>query len=418
MIRLTFGRARGIAKALQSPRFYGTNGGDGAQHEKVAVQMIEYALGHARSRRSGESYDEAMLVLEQGVSNLQSGGEGSVEAVGRLMLAMSTLLYERGKRQDAMEKLEAAHQLARAYLPFRVAACEGLAGLQMEAGQVVTSLVLTDDSLEQLASSSEGKEPDLEFLKLRAHAIKGLADLVNGDTDSAKSFFDGCQDCDVGAGTHHVGNAVLSYGEFLHCTGTFSLAKDQYERVLKALDTKDTNSSSYLASVNMVPDEVLLGATCALGQLLFHSGKFHEAEEVLTKALTKTEDHFGSTHPKVGAILTCIAMMFKQKAKMEASSSILLQEGLYRRALDLLKAPALDSEGADIHTDKSDIVALARGGYADLLCIQQNRKEEGERMRKWAEATWKNRRLSLAEALEFSEPSKTAVVDTRVCRIL
>jgi hypothetical protein len=39
--------------------------------------------------------EEAMRILEQGASNLQGGGEGSAEAVGLLMLAMSTLLYRR-----------------------------------------------------------------------------------------------------------------------------------------------------------------------------------------------------------------------------------------------------------------------------------------------------------------------------------
>ena len=36
-----------------------------------------------------------MRILEQGASNLQGGGEGCGEAVGMLMLAMSTLLYRR-----------------------------------------------------------------------------------------------------------------------------------------------------------------------------------------------------------------------------------------------------------------------------------------------------------------------------------
>ena len=36
-----------------------------------------------------------MRILEQGASNLQGGGEGGAEAVGLLMLAMSTLLYRR-----------------------------------------------------------------------------------------------------------------------------------------------------------------------------------------------------------------------------------------------------------------------------------------------------------------------------------
>ncbi|KAL5991820.1 hypothetical protein ACLOJK_012731 [Asimina triloba] len=71
---------------------------------------------------------------------------------------------------------------------------------------------------------------------------------------------------------------------------------------------------------------------------------------------------------------------------------------------------------ADMHIDKRDIVALARGGYGQILSIQQNRRGEGERMRKWAESIWKNRRLSLAEALETSETTKVAIVDARVNR--
>jgi hypothetical protein len=38
-----------------------------------------------------------MRILEQGASNLQGGGEGAAEAVGMLMLAMSTLLYRRSE---------------------------------------------------------------------------------------------------------------------------------------------------------------------------------------------------------------------------------------------------------------------------------------------------------------------------------
>lgn len=42
-------------------------------------------------------------------------------------------------------------------------------------------------------------------------------------------------------------------------------------------------------------------------------------------------------------------------------------------------------------------------------------------MKEWAEDAWRNRRLTLAQALEFSEPSKpkpTVVVDTRIGRVV
>lgn len=40
-------------------------------------------------------------------------------------------------------------------------------------------------------------------------------------------------------------------------------------------------------------------------------------------------NHSGSTHPKVGVVLMCIAKMFKEKARLEGSSSILVQEVCY-----------------------------------------------------------------------------------------
>jgi hypothetical protein len=104
--------------------------------------------------------------------------------------------------------------------------------------------------------------------------------------------------------------------------------------------------------------------------------------------------HAGANHPKVGIVLTCVARMYKLKAKSEGSSSIMVQEvstlftlrivlspqetcypsllslphalwrlcrkfmlglndlfsilwlqGLYRKALEVLKAPAINSEG-------------------------------------------------------------------------
>ncbi|KAA8518929.1 hypothetical protein F0562_016297 [Nyssa sinensis] len=104
---------------------------------------------------------------------------------------------------------------------------------------------------------------------------------------------------------------------------------------------------------------------------------------------------------------------------MEHSSSLLIQEGLYRRAIDLLKAPPLEAEGAETKVYRRDIVALARGGYAETLCIQQNRKVEGERLKRWAESAWRNRRMSLAEALDISEySSKVPVIDSRISRVL
>ncbi|XP_020690642.1 uncharacterized protein LOC110105457 [Dendrobium catenatum] len=401
--------------AALEAKFYGTIGVDEPHSKLVAHQMIQYALGHARSHKSGDSYTESLMVLEQGISNLR-GSDSTEDALGMLMLAISTLLYERGELQDSIEKLQMVHELGSASLDVKVAAWEALIGLKLEAGQDVSSLVLANDCFQLLNSSAVGNGSVLGVLKSRAKANKGLTHLVLGELKSAEALF-GSGEGDFEDGTDQIGNIALSHGEFSHATGKFSLAKDLYEKVILA-KTENVSDNSCLASSNMISEEVLLGATCALGQLLSHSGKFDEAEELLTKALTQAESHFGSSHPKVGVILTCIALMYKHKSKLEASSAILIQEGLYRRALDLLKAPPLDSQDSDNELGKQDVIALARGGYAEILCIQQKRKGEGERTRKWAEAIWRNRRMSLAEALEISQPFKSPVVDSRICRVL
>jgi hypothetical protein len=65
-------------------------------------------------------------------------------------------------------------------------------------------------------------------------------------------------------------NAALSYGEYLHCVGDFPMATQMYEGVLKEISMEDMSIN--LAPGNMVPEEASLGATCAYGQLLSHSG--------------------------------------------------------------------------------------------------------------------------------------------------
>ncbi|XP_006654506.2 uncharacterized protein LOC102711533 [Oryza brachyantha] len=407
-----------LARALLSPkprapraRHYATAAG-ATQPESVAAEMVRYALGGARA---GSSPEEAMRILEQGASNLQGGGEGCAEAVGMLMLAMSTLLYRSGRRQDAKERLKATSQVAPA--AFRVAAWEATMGLYMEAGQDINTSVSPDDLVDISIKDDNIKWSDQNYLKFRVNAIKGLIALLNGESESAQLFFDGCKDLCAGLGNEQTENAVLSYGEYLHCLGDFPSATQMYERVLEALSTQDM-SGKFLSACNMVPEEVSLGATCSYGQLLSHSGKFNEAEDYLTRALNKAEEQFGANHPKVGIVLTCVARMYKLKAKSEGSSSIMVQEGLYRKALEVFKAPAINSEAVNKQMDWRDIISLARGEYAALLLIQTNRKAEGERMKEWAEHAWRNRRLTLAQALEFSDSSKPTVVDTRIGRVM
>ncbi|KAB5568662.1 hypothetical protein DKX38_002455 [Salix brachista] len=351
----------------------------------VALQMIDYALSLAKSKKSDESHAQAMLVLEQCLSSQSSESQDVVthNSKGMVLLAMSSLLSARGNYDDAMEKLQNIQDLVHSHLDVRVAAMEALTGINLEMGNDDTSSVLADKCLEllgkvDLKNSDEGSEVAIA----RAKAIKGLTELVQGNLESAEPFFQGFLD-NKGC----IGNAALTYGEFLHATRNFSLAKDIYQKVIQELEV--------------------------------HMGNFGNAEETLTTALNRAEQLFGSHHPKVGVVLTCLALMFQHKAKQEHSSSLLIQEGLYRRAIDLLKAPPLDLEVNRTMRSRMDIIALARGGYAETLCIQENRKREGEKMKRWAEATWRNRSLSLSEALKISDSSnRMPVVDARIVRAL
>ncbi|KAJ4849162.1 hypothetical protein Tsubulata_028902 [Turnera subulata] len=361
---------------------------DGPNVNPVALQMIDYALSLANSERSDESYAQGMLVLEQCLASQSSEGQDIVNdnTKGVVLLAMSNLSYKRGKYNDAMDKLRAVEDLVHPSFGVKVAATEALVGLNLELGLDDGSSSVADKCLggigeDEVKSSRADFETDA-----RAKAIKGLVELVRGNLKSAEALFQGFQDHeDCG------GPAALSYGEFLHATQNFSSAKDLYQKVIQGtVDTKDFSDIHSLVACNMAPQEVLLGATCALGQL---------------------ESHMGSINPCLQMIMPC-GIAFE-------STGISLLPGLYRRAIELLKAPPLELEGGEKMGIWTDVIAIARGGYAEALCVQQNRKGEGEKMKKWAEAAWRNRRMSLAEALKFSGSSdKVPVIDARIGRMV
>ncbi|XP_009782528.1 uncharacterized protein LOC107791194 isoform X1 [Nicotiana tabacum] len=400
---------------LPPPRFFSVNNNNvntsSFKTNPVALQMINYALSLARSQKSDESYAQAQLVLEQCHS-----AQLDESAKGLVLIAMSTLFSERGNFGEAIEKLQKVQDLGLSSLAVKVAASEALAGLYLESHQDDHSSATAEICLQLLETIRlEIGGGGSEFLEARAKALKGLVELVRGNVESAQTFFEGAQG-DKGC----FGNVALSYGEFLHCKRDFQTARELYQKAMQDVsESKDFTDSQSLSACNMNLEESLLGATCSLGQLEAHLGNFDDAEEILTAALKKAEEGFGNYHPKVGIILTCIALMYRHKAAMERSSSLLIQEGLYRRAIEVLKAPPLEIEGVEAKLSRRDILALARGGYAETLIVQQNRKAEGEKMKQWAEKAWTNRRLSLAEALEPSESStKVAVIDTRISRVL
>ncbi|CAD5330565.1 unnamed protein product [Arabidopsis thaliana] len=372
----------------------------------VAIQMVNYALSHARSQKSDESYAQGMLVLEQCFGNQPNDDDVSHDSKATVLLAMSDLLYESGNSSEASERLKQVMTLTHSSLAIRVVAVEALVGLLMQSGQDDASLDVADEFLELVKES--GHE-NLQDVIAAAKAIKGLAELVKGNIESAESLFRGLENHDSCKG-----NIALSYGEYLHATGNFELAKEMYQKAIQGV--RETKES--MCSCNMNLKAVSLAATFALGQLESHIGNFGVAEKTLTDALTNTEEHHGDNHPKVGVILTAVALMYGNKAKQERSSSILIQEGLYRKALELMKAPPLDSKGI-INMENQEVIALARAGYAELLLIQENRKSEGEKMKSWAESAWRNKRISLSEALTLSEPlGKVAIIDARTTRVL
>ncbi|ESQ40130.1 hypothetical protein EUTSA_v10013663mg [Eutrema salsugineum] len=312
----------------------------------VAIQMVNYALSHARAQKSDESYAQGMLVLEQCLGNQPNDDQVSQDSKATVLLAMSDLLYESGNSSEAIERLKQVMTLTLSSLAIRVVAVEALVGLLIQSGQDDVSSNVADEFLELV--KGRGHE-NLQDVAATAKTIKGLAELVKGSIESAQSLFLGLENHEISKG-----NVALSYGEFLHATGNFETAKEMYQKAIQ-MDTKES-----MCSCNMNLKAVSLAATFALGQLESHIGNFGDAEETLTRALTSAEEHYGHNHPKVGVILTGVALVYRNKAKQEHSSSILIQEGLFRRALELMKAPPLDSEGPT-NLGTQEVMALARG---------------------------------------------------------
>ncbi|KAI3804151.1 hypothetical protein L1987_32324 [Smallanthus sonchifolius] len=401
-----FNLATKLLTRTRAIRLYSTKLHDQFNPDPVALQMIDYAFSLSRSQKSDESYGQGLLVLEQCESNQHDG-----DSKGLVVLAISTLLSERENFVGAIEKLNTIKELEVSCFPLKVAAMEALAGLHLELEEDDASSVIIDACLKDLDAIKLEYGHGFGILDARVRALKGLIELGRGNVDSSKTCFEGVEN------NLRTGNDALSYAEFLHATRDFSTAKQLYENVIKGIpESKDYSDPYNLAAGNMAREDILMAAICALGQLESHMGNFDDAEKIFIRALTMTEERFGPQHPKIGVILTCIALMFRHKATTERSSSLMVQEGLYRRALELLKASQLETEVQQANVYRKDIIALARGGYGETLCVQQNRKAAGEQMKIWAEAAWRNQRLSLSEALNISSNpcSKIPVIDARI----
>ncbi|XP_026403480.1 uncharacterized protein LOC113298838 isoform X1 [Papaver somniferum] len=242
-------------------RYYSSNV---SEVNPVALQMINYGVNHARSQRTDESYGQGLLVLEQCISS--NTREEDVQGIA--LLAMSSLLYERGDYSGAMERLEKIQGLTHSNLGVKVAAMEGLIGLNLEMGEDVASSKLADTCFQLVNSNLKHSSHDFEMINYRAKAIKGLVELVLGNHRTAETYYGVAPE-----EKNFPGIAVLSHGEFLHASGNFSSAKEYYQKVIQGVpETESSDDPSSLATGNMVSAEVLVGASCALGQLEAHSG--------------------------------------------------------------------------------------------------------------------------------------------------
>ncbi|GLJ41030.1 hypothetical protein SUGI_0849450 [Cryptomeria japonica] len=402
-------------------RLYGSTTSSSA--DNTASDMIKYARQHSRSQND-TSYQEALRVLEQGLSIFQGADISTANAAGRLLLAMATLYTDRGDICGAIERLDEVSKMTLSSLEVRVAALEALIGLYLRMHQDVTASQFADKCL-NLLEGAEAKidEETLEALKMRTQCIKGLVELTRGHVHSAGSYFIGCQADIIRSNKNGLGAVALSYAEFVHVTGNFQLAKEFYELALEFSGTKDSHVPVAAA---MVSEDVQLGAACGLGQLAIRTGNFDEAEQRLTQVLKKAEEYYGGHNHKVGIVLACIADMFGRKGRSEGANYFFIQEGLYRRALEMLKAPPLEQQVTATEIDLRDVVALVRGSYSQLLSQQRSRVGEAQKMREWADAVWSNNRISLedvfgnteASADEETRTSVILVTDMRLGRVL
>ncbi|RYR15756.1 hypothetical protein Ahy_B04g072682 isoform D [Arachis hypogaea] len=241
-----------------------------------AINMINYALNHARTDKSFGSYGLGLLVLKHCLTiELTEGKDPKNEnSKGIALLAMSTLEYERGEYDIALEKLQSIHELTNAYLGVRVAALEAEAGLYLELGQDDKASAIADKCVEVVEKQkTDDDDEDFKALILRAKALKGLIELVKGSIES--------------------GTAALSYGEFLYLKQNYSMAKEVYTSVLKGASDIKKFGNPYLGACNMNLEGLMMGALCSLGQLETYQGNYGNAEKALTQALTLAEETYG-----------------------------------------------------------------------------------------------------------------------------
>ncbi|XP_002962915.2 uncharacterized protein LOC9662180 isoform X1 [Selaginella moellendorffii] len=400
LLRLVPGRSRSIARSLRPHRFLASLAhGDDAAAEGMAAQILDYAA--AARKKGGAGYLDAMQVLEHGVSFVKNSGPSAANALCKIQFAIADFHADQGKVSDATEVLHGVSSNESAGLEVRVSALEALVGLYLQ---------IHEDELAsaQLQTISELATPESD-IGPRSQALAGLVKLSGGQFDAAAASCFEAFPPDTKQGA-----AILSRAEVAHVRGDDKEAKNFYESAA-ALAKNETDKSK---GATMTSTEVHSAALAGLGQLSADLGCFDEAEKFLTEGLQVAESISGETHARVGLVLSCMADLYSRRAKAE-NSGFMIAEGLYRRSLNLLKAPPLEKEAKD-KLQYLDAIAITRARYADILSSVEQRASEAERLKSWATAAWRNQR-SLSDVLKAAARDNGSklhsVIDVRLGRV-
>ncbi|XP_027351937.1 uncharacterized protein LOC113862870 [Abrus precatorius] len=131
-----------------------------------AIRMINYALKQARTERSLGAYRMGLTVLKHCITTELTEGKDPVRenSKGMALLAMSTLLSERGEYGEAIEKLDGVQDLTNSYLGIRVAAFEAQPGFHLELGKDDLTSVVADRCIDLVEKESQARDHEATSL--------------------------------------------------------------------------------------------------------------------------------------------------------------------------------------------------------------------------------------------------------------
>eukprot|EP00897_Mesotaenium_endlicherianum_P004120 jgi/Mesen1/3736/ME000204S02997 len=377
--------------------------------ESVVIEMIRYCQS---CRAKGP--DEAMRIVEQGLSFLEKDKRSSETAAGRLLLMLATLHADSGENAKAEETLKQAVALTLASPVVRVAAGEALCALYLFRHQ--------DGDAHEVAARA---------VQVAVESAKqGWAQDVSNDLHAPKKLLGVAENAwDAGGGpSSGAAAALLAQAQSRHTSGLTEEAVELYTRSLELARRAAAGVPEVpVTACAMGPLETVVGALAGLAQSHLAAGKFEEAEAELTEALKQAEGIGGGRHARVGAVLALLAQLYARQAQA------LVAEGLFRRALELMGVPSLGgAANAEVvaKCGLGDLVALTQVHYADLLSKSENRRGEASSLQSAAERLWQGPPTfgailppsAHAETAGKEPPDETGpafpVVDLRLGRVL